>query len=113
VRDLQPNGSMCWSLPMRSIVAALNLRLSVNGEARQQSSTKDMVFDPFYLVWYLSQYMVLEPGDVINTGNPRASRLADLISRNLRPGDVVELSVGRPRHTAADDRPGLMGTSTG
>src|SRR5690606_14473375 len=49
---------------------SLRLRSWVNGEARQDSSTKDMIFDVAYLVWHLSQYTVLDPGDLINTGTP-------------------------------------------
>lgn len=55
-----------------------NLRLSstVNGEARQGSTTADMIFGVDYLVWHLSQYMVLEPGDIINTGTPQGVALS-------------------------------------
>ena len=49
---------------------ALGLRLWVNGEPRQDGSTPDMVFGVHHLVWYISQFMVLRPGDVINTGTP-------------------------------------------
>ncbi len=49
---------------------ALRLWSSVNGEARQDSTTADMVFTVAQLVHHLSQYMVLEPGDLINTGTP-------------------------------------------
>ncbi|HEY2792430.1 MAG TPA: fumarylacetoacetate hydrolase family protein, partial [Micromonosporaceae bacterium] len=48
----------------------LGLRLSVNGEKRQDGHTSNMVFTVAHLIWYLSQYMVLEPGDLINTGTP-------------------------------------------
>ena len=51
----------------------LALRSWVNGEPRQDSTTADMIFDVAYLIWHLSQYLVLEPGDLINTGTPRAS----------------------------------------
>jgi 2-keto-4-pentenoate hydratase/2-oxohepta-3-ene-1,7-dioic acid hydratase in catechol pathway len=59
-----------------------------------------MVFDPFYLVWYLSQFMVLEPGDLINTGTPAGVGMGKKPPRYLRAGDVVELEVsglGRQR----------------
>jgi 2-keto-4-pentenoate hydratase/2-oxohepta-3-ene-1,7-dioic acid hydratase in catechol pathway len=49
---------------------ALPLRLSVNGDIRQNSSTKNMIFGVAHLVWYCSQFFVMEPGDVIVTGTP-------------------------------------------
>ncbi|MGW4807908.1 fumarylacetoacetate hydrolase family protein [Kitasatospora sp. NPDC004272] len=84
---------------------ALGMRLSVNGEARQDGDTKEMVFDVAYLVWYLSQYMVLNPGDVINTGTPAGVALGRSDQPYLRAGDVVELSVdglGTQRQTFVD-----------
>ncbi|MDN3272263.1 fumarylacetoacetate hydrolase family protein [Streptomyces sp. MA15] len=71
----------------------LGLRLSVNGEVRQDGSTKNMIFDVAYLVWYLSQYMVLRPGDVINTGTPAGVALGLPGTPYLRAGDTVELSI--------------------
>ncbi|MHC3455175.1 fumarylacetoacetate hydrolase family protein [Streptomyces prasinus] len=71
----------------------LGLRLSVNGEVRQDGNTGNMVFDAAYLVWYLSQYMVLRPGDVINTGTPAGVALGLPGTPYLRAGDTVELSV--------------------
>ncbi|MFB6962513.1 fumarylacetoacetate hydrolase family protein [Streptomyces sp. NPDC056309] len=71
----------------------LGLRLSVNGEVRQHSDTKNMIFDVAYLVSYLSQYMVLSPGDVINSGTPAGVALGLPGTPYLRAGDVVELSV--------------------
>ncbi|MGW0767168.1 fumarylacetoacetate hydrolase family protein [Streptomyces sp. NPDC002676] len=72
---------------------ALGLRLSVNGGTRQDGDTKNMIFDVTYLVWYLSQYMVLRPGDVINTGTPAGVALGLPGTPYLRAGDVVELSI--------------------
>lgn len=79
---------------------ALGLRLWVNGQARQHGTTADMIFDVPYLVWYLSQFMVLHPGDIINTGTPAGVALGMPDPRYLRPGDVVELEIdtlGRQR----------------
>ncbi|MFB7944212.1 fumarylacetoacetate hydrolase family protein [Kitasatospora phosalacinea] len=84
---------------------ALGMRLSVNGQVRQDGDTKEMVFDVAYLVWYLSQYMVLNPGDVINTGTPAGVALGLPGLPYLRAGDVVELSVdglGTQRQTFVD-----------
>jgi 2-keto-4-pentenoate hydratase/2-oxohepta-3-ene-1,7-dioic acid hydratase in catechol pathway len=72
---------------------ALGLRLSVNGVSRQDGTTGDMIFDVRYLVWYLSQFMVLEPGDLINTGTPKGVSLGHDDVPFLRAGDVVELSI--------------------
>jgi 2-keto-4-pentenoate hydratase/2-oxohepta-3-ene-1,7-dioic acid hydratase in catechol pathway len=72
---------------------ALGLRLSVNGGQRQDGNTRDMVFDVAHIVWYLSQYLVLEPGDVINTGTPAGVALGLPDHPYLRAGDVVELTV--------------------
>ncbi|MGW8359562.1 fumarylacetoacetate hydrolase family protein [Streptomyces wedmorensis] len=83
---------------------ALGLRLSVNGEPRQDGNTKNMIFDVAYVVWYLSQYMVLNPGDVINTGTPAGVALGLPDAPYLRAGDRVELSIdglGRQSQTFA------------
>lgn len=74
-------------------VQALGLRLRVNGELRQNGSTADMVFSVEHLVWYLSQFMVLHPGDVINTGTPAGVALGLAGNPYLRAGDVVELEI--------------------
>ncbi|MEU6164624.1 fumarylacetoacetate hydrolase family protein [Streptomyces tanashiensis] len=71
----------------------LGLSLAVNGEVRQNGHTKNMVFDVAHLVWYLSRYMVLRPGDVINTGTPAGVALGLPGTPYLRAGDTVELSV--------------------
>jgi 2-keto-4-pentenoate hydratase/2-oxohepta-3-ene-1,7-dioic acid hydratase in catechol pathway len=71
----------------------LTLRLSVNGERRQDGNTKDMIFPVDHLVWYLSQFMVLRAGDVINTGTPHGVAMGLADKPYLRPGDVVELEI--------------------
>jgi 2-keto-4-pentenoate hydratase/2-oxohepta-3-ene-1,7-dioic acid hydratase in catechol pathway len=78
------------------------LRLWVNGELRQNGSTADMIFGVDYLVWYLSQFMVLRPGDIINTGTPAGVALGSADPCYLRAGDVVEVEIeglGRQRQT--------------
>jgi 2-keto-4-pentenoate hydratase/2-oxohepta-3-ene-1,7-dioic acid hydratase in catechol pathway len=72
---------------------ALDLRLSVNGTPRQNGSTKDLIFSVPHLIWYLSRHMVLEPGDVINTGTPAGVALALPGTPYLRPGDRVTLEI--------------------
>lgn len=72
---------------------ALALSLSVNGEVRQDSTTADMIFGVAHIVAYLSQFLVLEPGDVINTGTPAGVALGDNDFPYLAEGDVMELSI--------------------
>ena len=74
-------------------VLALSMWLDVNGERRQTGSTSSMIFPPAYLVHYLSQFMVLEPGDLIDTGTPPGVGLGMDPPQFLSPGDVVELGV--------------------
>ncbi|QQQ76834.1 fumarylacetoacetate hydrolase family protein [Saccharothrix sp. 6-C] len=82
---------------------ALGLRLWVNGVPRQDSSTKNMIFPVAELVRYLSWFLVLRPGDVINTGTPAGVALGHPEPKPyLRAGDVVELEIdglGRQRQT--------------
>ncbi|WP_407319741.1 fumarylacetoacetate hydrolase family protein [Isoptericola halotolerans] len=74
-------------------VSALGMWLDVSGTRRQTGSTATMVFDPYEILCHLSQYMVLEPGDVVNTGTPPgvANGMAD--PQWLQPGDIVELGI--------------------
>ncbi|OXM63894.1 fumarylacetoacetate hydrolase family protein [Amycolatopsis vastitatis] len=82
----------------------LGLRLWVNGEKKQDSTTKDMIFTVAEIIHYLSQVMVLRPGDLINTGTPEGVALGQPDPKPyLRDGDVVELEIdglGRQRQTA-------------
>jgi 2-keto-4-pentenoate hydratase/2-oxohepta-3-ene-1,7-dioic acid hydratase in catechol pathway len=71
---------------------ALGLRSRVNGEVRQDSSTADMVFSVHHLVWDLSRYLVLEPGDLINSGTPQGVALSGHFPY-LADGDVVDLEI--------------------
>ena len=71
----------------------LSLRLTVNGETRQNGSTRTMVYGVAHLVHYLSQLMTLHPGDVISTGTPPGVGLGMKPPQYLKVGDVVELEV--------------------
>jgi 2-keto-4-pentenoate hydratase/2-oxohepta-3-ene-1,7-dioic acid hydratase in catechol pathway len=71
----------------------LGLRLAVNGQARQDGNTGNMIFEIGYLIWYLSQYMVLEPGDLVNTGTPAGVALGLPDHPYLRAGDAVRLEI--------------------
>lgn len=74
-------------------VLALDMWLDVNGIRRQTGSTKAMVFDPYVVVHYISQFMVLEPGDLINTGTPPGVGMGMNPPAWLQPGDVMELGI--------------------
>jgi 2-keto-4-pentenoate hydratase/2-oxohepta-3-ene-1,7-dioic acid hydratase in catechol pathway len=76
-------------------VLDLNMWLDVNGVRRQAGSTKTMIFDPHFIVHHLSQFMVLEPGDLINTGTPPGVGMGYRPQVWLQPGDVVELGIDR------------------
>lgn len=71
----------------------LGLELWVNGESMQSGSTRDMVFDPAFLVHYISQFMVLEPGDLVNTGTPLGTGMGFRPPRFLSEGDVMDVSI--------------------
>ena len=88
-------------------VLDLTMRLSVNDQVRQDGSTTTMVFSPHFIVHYLSQFMVLEPGDLINTGTPPGVGMGAKPPVYLQPGDVMELSIdglGRQRQTVVAPR---------
>ena len=72
---------------------ALGLRLWVNGEPRQDGTTANMAFGVHHLVWYISQFMVLRPGDVINTGTPAGVALGRSGGGYLRVGDTMCLEI--------------------
>jgi 2,4-didehydro-3-deoxy-L-rhamnonate hydrolase len=74
-------------------VMAIALELDVNGIRRQTGSTASMIFDPYFLVHYLSQFMTLEAGDLISTGTPPGVGMALKPPVFLSAGDVVELRV--------------------
>jgi 2-keto-4-pentenoate hydratase/2-oxohepta-3-ene-1,7-dioic acid hydratase in catechol pathway len=74
-------------------VRDLDLWLDVSGVRRQTGSTKTMIFDPLFIVRYISQFMVLEPGDLIDTGTPPGVGLGMKPPLYLAEGDVMELGV--------------------
>jgi 2-keto-4-pentenoate hydratase/2-oxohepta-3-ene-1,7-dioic acid hydratase in catechol pathway len=76
-----------------SDVSDLKMTLNVNGQVRQNSTTAQMVFKPDFLVYYLSQFMVLEPGDLINTGTPPGVGLGLKPPVFLHDGDVMQLEI--------------------
>jgi 2-keto-4-pentenoate hydratase/2-oxohepta-3-ene-1,7-dioic acid hydratase in catechol pathway len=90
-----------WLLPADELAdpQSVGLRSWVNGEPRQNSNTKDMIFGVARLIHDLSQYLVLEPGDVLNTGTPEGVAMSGRFPY-LKAGDVMELEIdglGRQR----------------
>lgn len=89
----------------------MRLRSWVNGGPRQDSTTADLIFGVSQIVHILSQYMVLEPGDLVCTGTPEGVALSGRFPY-LRAGDIVEIEVeglGRQRQvfTTASGRGGV------
>lgn len=83
-------------------VGNLGLWLNVNGERRQTGSTATMIFSVPYLLSYVTQFMVLEPGDVITTGTPPGVALGMKEPKWLKAGDVMHLGIdglGEQRQT--------------
>jgi 2-keto-4-pentenoate hydratase/2-oxohepta-3-ene-1,7-dioic acid hydratase in catechol pathway len=74
-------------------VLGLGMWLEVNGVRRQTGSTATMIFSPAFIVHYLSQFLVLEPGDLINTGTPPGVGLGFKPPIWLRAGDVMTLGI--------------------
>jgi 2-keto-4-pentenoate hydratase/2-oxohepta-3-ene-1,7-dioic acid hydratase in catechol pathway len=71
----------------------LDMWLTVNGASRQKGSTRTMIFGVEHVVWYCSQFFVMEPGDVIITGTPPGVGLGMKPPQFLKAGDVVRLGV--------------------
>ena len=85
-----------WFVTRDEIKDPQNLKMwtRVNGELRQNGITANMIFDCRHIVWYCSQFFVLEPGDVIVTGTPAGVGLGRKVQpQYLQPGDVVELGI--------------------
>ncbi len=74
-------------------VLSLNMWLDLNGVRRQTGNTTTMIFDPYFIVHYLSQFLVLEPGDLINTGTPPGVGMGFKPPVWLQAGDVMDLGI--------------------
>ncbi|KRC46777.1 hypothetical protein ASE16_15325 [Leifsonia sp. Root227] len=83
-----------WLVPTAAVGdgSGLGIWSTVNGEQRQRSSTSDLIFGVAEIVYRLSRFTVLEPGDLINTGTPEGVGLSGRFPY-LAPGDVVELGI--------------------
>ena len=71
----------------------LGMWLKVNGETKQNGNSNKLIFGIAYLVSYLSQFMTLEPGDVVSTGTPPGVGMGFKPPQYMKPGDVVELGI--------------------
>ncbi len=92
----------------RRIRSKLKMSLKVNGEVKQQGSTSTMIFSIPYLVAYITQFCVLEPGDVVTTGTPPGVGSVMKPPQYLKAGDVMELWIegfGTQRQTVVPFRP--------
>lgn len=76
-----------------SDVQNLDMWLDVDGVRQQSGSTSDMIFSVAHIVWYVSQFMVLEPGDLINTGTPAGVGSGFRPPRFLQPGQEIALGI--------------------
>lgn len=76
-----------------SDVQKLDMWLDVDGVRQQSGSTSDMIFSVAHIIWYVSQFMVLEPGDLINTGTPAGVGSGFKPPRFLRPGQEIALGI--------------------
>ncbi|GGB81384.1 2-hydroxyhepta-2,4-diene-1,7-dioate isomerase [Marinobacterium zhoushanense] len=74
----------------------LEMRLSVNGEPRQKSSTGGMIYNIWQQISHLSQVMTLEPGDLIATGT--CANVGIALDKFLQPGDVVRVEIDKLGH---------------
>jgi len=74
-------------------VQNLDMWLDVNDQRRQRGNTRTMIFGAEHLVWYCSQFFVMEPGDIIITGTPPGVALGMKPPKVLKEGDVVTLGI--------------------
>jgi 2-keto-4-pentenoate hydratase/2-oxohepta-3-ene-1,7-dioic acid hydratase in catechol pathway len=85
---------------------ALEVWTNVNGQPRQRGKTANMVFPVADLIAYVSQFVSLQPGDIISTGTPAGVGHGAKPPRYLQPGDVVEMGVtglGAQRNAIVDE----------
>jgi 2-keto-4-pentenoate hydratase/2-oxohepta-3-ene-1,7-dioic acid hydratase in catechol pathway len=92
-RDSMPMGP--WLTPAEFVPDpyALSIKLWVNGELRQDGSSKSMIYPLAEQISYLSRRLTLRPGDVISTGCPSGVGAAQ--DKFLKPGDEIRIEVGR------------------
>ncbi len=88
-----PTGPFLATPDEISDVNDLAMTLDVNGARKQNGNSRTMIFDPYFLVHYLSQFMTLEAGDIISTGTPPGVGLGQKPPKYLKAGDIMELSI--------------------
>ena len=88
-----PLGPFLASQDEISDVDSLKMWLKVNGETKQNSTTANLAFKVPFIISYVSQFMTLQPGDVISTGTPPGVGMGFKPPQYLKPGDVVELGI--------------------
>ncbi len=91
--NFNPLGPFLATVDEINDVNNLSINLFLNGKQMQLGNTSLMIFNCCYLIHYLSQFMTLEAGDLINTGTPPGVRLGLKPAQYLKEGDVVELSI--------------------
>jgi 2-keto-4-pentenoate hydratase/2-oxohepta-3-ene-1,7-dioic acid hydratase in catechol pathway len=89
------NGSRGSLVPPDEIedVQNLDMKLFVNDKIMQNGNTFSMIFKPAFLVYYISQFMQLEAGDIITTGTPPGVGLGMKPAKFLSPNDIVMLNI--------------------
>ncbi|MFD1611178.1 fumarylacetoacetate hydrolase family protein [Sphingomonas tabacisoli] len=88
-----PFGPYLVTLDEVADINALGLWLEINGERMQTGTTADLIFDVPFLVHYVSQFMSLQPGDIISTGTPAGVGMGMKPPRFLEEGDVITLGI--------------------
>jgi 2-keto-4-pentenoate hydratase/2-oxohepta-3-ene-1,7-dioic acid hydratase in catechol pathway len=88
-----PFGPYLVTLDEAGDLDALHLWLNVNGQRMQDGSTRDMIFDVPFLVHYVSQFMSLQPGDIISTGTPAGVGMGRSPPVFLQEGDEIHLGI--------------------
>ena len=88
-----PTGPYLVTKDEVSNVQNLNMFLDVNGKRMQNGSTNTMIFSAKHIVYYLSQFMSLQPGDIIATGTPPGVGMGMKPSLYLKVGDVMKLGI--------------------
>jgi len=104
-KSFNPLGPFLSTIDEMPSINQLEMELKVNDVIMQQGNTNKMIFNVDYVVWYLSQYMVLEPGDVISTGTPPGVGMGKKPPVYLKHGDIVELKIdglGHQKQTFID-----------
>jgi 2-keto-4-pentenoate hydratase/2-oxohepta-3-ene-1,7-dioic acid hydratase in catechol pathway len=96
--DFSPVGPWMTTPDEIGAIDGMSMKLWLNDKIVQQGNTNTMIFKPAYLVYYISQFMQLEAGDIITTGTPPGVGLGMKPPRYITSGDVVRLSIEHLGH---------------